>query len=128
MEFILLVCFLVISFCIVRIFSLVVNFCKYRQKEKQLAQLKEIYAYLKACDTNPVEAEKIRTKDMKIEDGWLYTKNFYFDLYDNSALDKVQKYLLELMGFFLAYDYTCNRKNFESMVEFKKDLNMILGT
>lgn len=105
------------KFCIT-----IVQTNEYRKKERQLAQLRQICTYLLEREKNPEEAYKLLGKEIKVHGKWLYTKYFFFNL-DGNALKKAEKYLLELMEFFISR--TTKKNVLNSIVELKTLLNRV---
>lgn len=94
-----------------------------KRKKKQLYQLKKIYQFFKDHEKNPEEAKSKLSKDIKIESKWLYTNYFYFDLNEKNFIEKIKKYLLEIMSFYIGTNNVKDKKVLDSLVEFKKELN-----
>lgn len=128
MYFFNIIFFLCFVFVIAKALNAFIAFWKYKKKERELYQLIQLYHILERFECG-LRIERQNLSDgIILENKWLYTKSFFFDITDtNTALRKVEQYLTELMSFFLMYDYNQNRKTFGSLVEFKKMLNVSLG-
>lgn len=120
--------FFLLVFVAVKVITVFLDICKYKKKERQLNQLVQLYHILEKNERGiSIESQNLPA-GIVVEEKWLYTKNFFFDVSDTRlALKKVEQYLTELMSFFLMYDYNQNRKTFRFLVEFKRELNISTG-
>lgn len=96
---------------------------EYRQRAKQLKQLVKIYRYFQKRETQPDEATNILTKDIKIENNWLYSEYFYFDLNEHNFIERIENYLLEILEFFINGKHLVDKDIINDMLEFKDLIN-----
>lgn len=98
---------------------------KYKKRERQFEQLKQICQYFIVYRVDPTEAEKCRGKDIVIEKEWLYTSNFFFNLKDDNAFHKLQAYYVELMRFFVQNQKRNDKETYRKILEFGNVLNIL---
>lgn len=98
---------------------------EYKIKEKQIDQLWRVYSYFMECDIDIDEAKKNLSTDIVLEDDWLYSEYFFFNLKDPNIYEKMNKYLMEIMTFFLENSDKTDGQVFISIVGLKKELNAV---
>lgn len=70
-----------------------------RKRCGQIRQLKQIYLYLLMKET---ERKSCLLEDgIKVDGNWIYTKDFYFNMENENAIEKVKMYLAEYLYYFM---------------------------
>lgn len=96
---------------------------RYKKKLREFAQLKQIYRFFCLYGEEKIKEAPNLPNGVVLEDGWLYSDYFYFDLEDGQAMVRFQKYFIRYLQFFVKYgNQKNNREIFHEIMKLRRDI------